>query len=106
MKPLSPAGRRLVACLPRRHRAAGDWGAWTKLPRRLAARLAAIDRCAGSVTVAYPRHAELRPAARPAPCRLIAPAHLAAAMLNRLRALERSHGQRLILVAYRRSVLR
>jgi hypothetical protein len=106
MRPLSRGGRRLVACLPRRHRAAGDWGAWTKLPRRLAARLAEIDCRAGSVTVAYPRHPEPRPAARQAPCRLIAPAHLAAAMLNRVRALERGHGQRLILVAYRCSVLR
>jgi hypothetical protein len=102
MKPLSPAGRQLVACLSPRRRAAGDWQAWTKLPCRLAARLAAIDRRAGSVTVAYPRHAQPRPAAREAPCRLIAPADLAVVTLTRLRAFERSHGHRFVLVAYRR----
>ena len=91
----------LVARLSPQAGAAGDWRAWIRLPRRLAARVDAIDRIAGTLTVGYPRRAETRPATRIAPCRLLPAARLHAAALWRLQALECSHQRRYVLVAYR-----
>ena len=91
----------LVARISPSDGAAGDWRAWVRLPRCLAARLAAIDQIAGTLTVGYPRFAEKRPTARIAPCQLLDAARLPVATLRRLQALERSHSRRYVLVAYR-----
>ena len=91
----------LIAKVTPRNVAAGDWQAWIRLPRRLAARVAAIDRVAGTLTVGYPRRPDKRPAARTAPCRLLDAARLPVATLRRLQALERSNHRRYVLVAYR-----
>jgi len=91
----------LVAQASPRDVAAGDWRAWIRLPRRIAAHVAAIDRTAGTLTVGYPRRAERRPATRAAPCLLLTAAKLSVSNLRRLQALERSHHRRCVLVAYR-----
>ena len=91
----------LIARLSPRDIAAGDWRVWARLPRRLDAQVAAIDRITGTLTVGYPRCAGKRPAARIAPCRLLTAAHLSISALRRLQALERSHRRRCVLVAYR-----